>query len=206
MTMFRRPGRRAGVVLPVVAAVVLVGVAGCTGGGHAHAAGSVASTTVLAFGSGAAGGGTATTTGGAGASGGAASGGGAGGAAGAGAGAHAAGPGASVSAASVSGQLLVTLAVTPVKAKAGATIGFTITATAGHATGGLGYQITYGDGRSDHNTVPKFCIGGTGAANQASWAVSHRYTSAGSYGASVRVYVNCGVDAATTAAVTLGIS
>jgi hypothetical protein len=111
-----------------------------------------------------------------------------------------------VSAASVSGQLLVTLAVAPVKAKAGATIGFTITATAGHATGGLGYQITYGDGRSDHNTVPKFCIGGTGAANQASWAVSHRYTSAGSYDASVRVYVNCGVDAATTAAVTLGIS
>jgi hypothetical protein len=96
-----------------------------------------------------------------------------------------------------SGGLIATLTATPTRAKIGSTVQFEVTASARHALGALGYQLSYGDGTSAENVVPQFCVAGRGAPRRQTWHLSHRYKAAGQYRVSASIYVNCTSDQAT---------
>jgi len=73
---------------------------------------------------------------------------------------------------------------------------FTIVATATHATGALHYVVEYGDGSSDADAVPQFCVASPGPPASQTWTLSHQYKAAGNYTVSVMVAVNCSGQAA----------
>jgi hypothetical protein len=79
----------------------------------------------------------------------------------------------------------------------GTPVTFTLTATESHAPGALGYVITYGDGTSDSNPVPQFCVAGPGPPSSQTWTLIHRYTAGGTYTVTATVSVNCSPDKAT---------
>jgi hypothetical protein len=103
-------------------------------------------------------------------------------------------------------DLDVTMTVSPLRGPAGTSVGFSVTANASHATGALGYQLSYGDGTTAQNPVPQFCTAGGGNVSNSAWTLTHRYAAAGSYATTVHVFVNCSGDAVTTAAVTVAIA
>lgn len=103
-------------------------------------------------------------------------------------------------------DLDVTMSVTPLRGPAGTSVGFSVTANATDATGALGYQLSYGDHTTDQNAVAQFCTSGNGSVSNGAWSFSHRYAAAGTYPASVRVFVNCSSHEVTTATVTITIS
>lgn len=96
-----------------------------------------------------------------------------------------------------SGDLTVTLTVSPAQASSGAAMQFTIAADETAAHGALAYRLTYGDGATDQNVVAQYCLGGAGAPQTQQWQLTHRYASAGRYSASVTVTANCTPDRAT---------
>jgi len=75
---------------------------------------------------------------------------------------------------------------------------FTVKARESQAPGALGYQLDYGDGTSDRNVVAQFCRAEPAPADEETWQLSHRYSSAGRYTATVTVSANCTSDRATT--------
>lgn len=74
---------------------------------------------------------------------------------------------------------------------------FTIVASATHATGALHYDVQYGDGTSDADAVPEYCVAAPGPAASQTWMLSHQYKAAGTYTVSITVAVNCSGQSAT---------
>ncbi|MHB1444249.1 MAG: PKD domain-containing protein [Acidimicrobiales bacterium] len=70
-------------------------------------------------------------------------------------------------------------------------------ASESHAPGALAYQMAYGDGSSDQNNVPTYCSSGPGSPASQTWQLSHSYTKAGTYRATVTVKANCTSDTVT---------
>ena len=54
-----------------------------------------------------------------------------------------------------------------------------------HALGALAYQMAYGDGTSDQNSVPNYCASGPGAPASQTWKLPHSYAKTGTYRATV---------------------
>lgn len=105
-----------------------------------------------------------------------------------------------------SGALTITLAATPVHPVApDQPIALHLTAEDAAAVGALGYVLSYGDGTTDQNVVPQFCVGSGVPAHQ-DWSFSHRYPGRGTYQATARVFVNCGGPSVSSPPVTVTIS
>ena len=85
------------------------------------------------------------------------------------------------------------------KAPRGTTVKFTLTATETQARGALGYRVAYGDGSTEQNAVPQFCLAGSGTPQTSSWQLAHTYANPGSFNVSVTVTANCTPDHATAA-------
>lgn len=97
-----------------------------------------------------------------------------------------------------SGELRVTLAVTPTVARAGAAVRVTVVATDPHTQGALGYVVRYGDGATvDSSPVPQFCLAGAGRPAHQTWALTHHYRVHGRYAISATAHVNCTDESAT---------
>ena len=103
----------------------------------------------------------------------------------------------SVRAAASSGGLTVTLTATPPRPAAGVDVRFEVRATERRAPGALTSQLVYGDGATEQTAVPELCRGDTNSGAQATWRLSHRYTTRRTYAAAVTVSANCTPDRAT---------
>jgi hypothetical protein len=89
--------------------------------------------------------------------------------------------------------LTVTLTAAPARTSPGTTVRFVASASTQHATGALGYGLSYGDGRSAPPiAIPDFCLAGPGRPAQESWRFAHSYRTPGRYRVRLNVYVNCG--------------
>jgi hypothetical protein len=104
----------------------------------------------------------------------------------------------SVAASAASGGLTVTLTASPARGAPGQRVAFVVSAYEAQAHGALGYHLAYGDGTSDQIAVPLYCLGGSGSPQAQTWRLTHGYSTAGSYTASVTVTANCTPDHATT--------
>jgi hypothetical protein len=96
--------------------------------------------------------------------------------------------------AATSGNLRVTVSVTPTSTPPGAPVRFVIHATAANAPGLLSYQVEYGDGHSDQNVVAQVCRGGANPTQRETWRLTHRYERAGTFDAIVTVNAGCTPD------------
>lgn len=89
--------------------------------------------------------------------------------------------------------LTVRLTAVPARTRAGRTVEIVASASTQHATGALGYGLSYGDGTSAGPiAIPQFCLAGPGRPAQESWRFTHRYGTPGRYRVKLDVYVNCG--------------
>jgi plastocyanin len=96
--------------------------------------------------------------------------------------------------------LTVTLTAAPARTSPGTTVRFLASASTQHATGALGYGLSYGDGRSAAPVaIPDFCLAGPGRPAQQSWRFTHSYRAPGRYQVRLNVYVNCGGQRASVA-------
>jgi hypothetical protein len=91
----------------------------------------------------------------------------------------------------------VTVTAVPSPAAHGATVQFNLTATETQPQGAFGYQIAYGDGATDQNAVPQFCVAGSGPPQTQHWQLAHTYAASGTFNVSVTVSANCTPDRAT---------
>ena len=101
------------------------------------------------------------------------------------------------SAVAVSGTLTLTLAASATRIAPGAPITVTVSATDTQARGALAYRVSYGDGTSDQNVVPQFCLAGAGIVSHQTWPLTHRYTASGNYLVVATVTATCTPDRAT---------
>ncbi len=103
------------------------------------------------------------------------------------------------------GGLTINLVVMPARAKARTTISFRLSAHEGEAHGALEYQIFYGDGTSDQNPAPQYCVTTPSVADQ-SWSLSHSYATPGTYMAFLTATATCTRDRAVTQHIAITIS
>jgi hypothetical protein len=97
-----------------------------------------------------------------------------------------------------SGGLTVSFTTSTPTTAPGTTVKFTLTATETQAKGALGYRVAYGDGATEQNAVPQFCLAGPGTPQTSSWQLAHAYAKPGTYTVTVTVAANCTPDQATT--------
>jgi len=102
-----------------------------------------------------------------------------------------------VAATAASGALAVTVAGPAGAVAPGDTLMLTVSARDAQARGALAYRVAYGDATTDQNAVPQFCLAGPGAPQTASWRLTHRYATGGSFRVSVTVTANCTPDHVT---------
>ena len=103
------------------------------------------------------------------------------------------------------GGLTITLAVTPVKAKGAKPISFDLSAQEGEAHGALEYQIFYGDGKTDQNPAPQYCVTAASVAHS-TWTLTHHYAAPGTYMVVMTAWANCTRDRARSQAVAVTIT
>ena len=97
----------------------------------------------------------------------------------------------------MTGGLTVTVTASPSPSARGAPVQFELTATETQPQGAFGYQIAYGDGATDQNAVPQFCVAGSGSPQTQRWELTHAYAASGTFNVSVTVSANCTSDRAT---------
>ena len=103
------------------------------------------------------------------------------------------------------GGLSITLAVAPARASRVKAISFNLSAQEREAHGALEYQIFYGDGKTDQNPAPQYCVSVASPAQEI-WTLSHRYTAPGTYMVILTAWANCTRDRARTQAVAVTIT
>lgn len=100
-----------------------------------------------------------------------------------------------VRAAAVSGGLVVSVRAT--ESATSGTVRVVVVATAAHARGAIGYDISYGDGTSARDVLPQFCLAGHGGTRHARWRFTHHYAP-GTYEMTVTMHVTCAPGHVTT--------
>jgi hypothetical protein len=103
------------------------------------------------------------------------------------------------------GGLTITLAVTPIKSKGSKPIAFNLSAQEGEAHGALEYQLFYGDGKTDQNPAPQYCVTAASVAHS-TWTLTHHYAAPGTYMVVLTAWANCTRDRARTQAVAVTIT
>jgi hypothetical protein len=97
------------------------------------------------------------------------------------------------------------MSVAATRSRPGASVDFTITASVVQGRGCYDYQLTYGDGTTDHNGGEHVCpaLEGSGALTL---HLTHRYQAPGRYAPFVHVSVTSIAEQVTSAPVTIVIA